>query len=69
MDDRIVRKCVEQLAIPGDDLYYLPPTKKIWHRWWFWLILSLVVAEIVVGVYAWRNGWLQSILEHVANLF
>lgn len=69
VDDKIVRKCVQQLAIPGDDLYYLPPIKKIWHRWWFWVILGLVAAEVVVGVYAWRQGWLKSIQDFVVNLF
>ncbi|BHH81794.1 ExeA family protein [Desulforhopalus sp. 52FAK] len=68
VDDKIIRKCVEQLAIPGDDLYHLPPTTKIWHRWWFWVILGLIAAEVVAGVYAWQQGWLQSLQDYVVNL-
>jgi len=68
VDDKIIRKCVEQLAIPGDDLYCLPPVSKIWHRWWFWVILGLIAAEIAVGAYAWKQGWLQSLQDYVVNL-
>jgi general secretion pathway protein A len=67
VDEKIIRKCVEQLAIPGDDLYYLPPTQKIWQRWWFWLILGLIAGEIVFAVYAWRQGWLDSFQNYVFN--
>jgi general secretion pathway protein A len=69
IDEKIVRKCVEQLAIPGDNLYYLPPCKKIWQRWWVWLILGLIVGEIAFGFYAWRQGWLDSFQDYVFTLF
>lgn len=68
VNDKVVRKCVEQLAIPGDDLYYLPPAKKIYQRWWFWLVVGLVVAEAVVGYYAWQQGWLRSIQEYISGV-
>ncbi|MFT5697262.1 MAG: general secretion pathway protein A [Desulforhopalus sp.] len=63
----IIRKCVEQLAIPGDNLYTLPPVQKIWQRWWVWLIFGLVAAEVSFGFFAWRHGWLQSFQEYVVN--
>lgn len=69
IDEHIIRKCVEDLAIPGDTLYYLPPEKKVWQRWWVWLILGLVAAEVGFGLYAWRQGWLQSFQEYVVGFF
>lgn len=57
----IVRKCVEQIAIPGDDLYIIPDTKKIWQHWWFWTIAIIVAAEGVLGFYAWKQGWLSAL--------
>jgi general secretion pathway protein A len=69
VDEKIIRKCVEQLAIPGDNLYYLPPSKKIWQRWWVWVILGLIAGEVAFGVYAWRQGWLDSFLDYVLTFF
>ena len=68
IDESIIRKCVEQLAIPGDNLYYLPPVKKMWQRWWVWLLLGLVVTEVSFGIYAWRRGWLDSLQDYVLAL-
>ena len=68
IDESIIRKCVEQLAIPGDNLYYLPPVKKLWQRWWVWVILGLVAAEIAFGFFAWRHGWLDSFQDYVINV-
>lgn len=59
VDATIVRKCIEQIAMPGDDLYVLPSSTKIWQRWWFWTILGVVVVEVVFGFYAWKQGWLS----------
>lgn len=57
----IVRKCVEQIAIPGDDLYIIPGRTKIWQHWWFWTITTIVAAEGVLGFYAWKQGWLSAL--------
>ncbi|TKB12205.1 ExeA family protein [Desulforhopalus sp. IMCC35007] len=64
----VVRKCVEQLAIPGDNLYYLPPEKKLWKRWWVWLIIGVLLAEIVFGIFAWRQGWLDSLYSYLLKI-
>lgn len=69
VDDKIVRNCIEQLAIPGDDLYHLPPENKIWHRWWFWVILVLIAVELSVGYYAWKEGWFGGVQEYISRLF
>lgn len=68
VDEKIVRKCVEQLAIPGDNLYYLPPSKNIWQRWWVWVIIGLIFVEMAFGVYAWRQGWLDSFLDYMFKM-
>lgn len=69
IDEHIIRKCVKELAIPGDNLYYLPPEKKIWQCWWVWLILGLLAAEIGFSFFAWRQGWLQSFQDYVVRFF
>ena len=30
-----------------------PPKKSIWTRWWFWLIIVLILAGIGTGLYFW----------------
>ncbi len=65
VDVPIVRKCIEQIAIPGDDLYVLPDSKKIWQRWWFWGIVGVVAVELVLGLYAWKQGWLSMLKEYL----
>lgn len=68
VDEKIVRKCVEELAIPGDNLYYLPPSKKMWQRSWFWVIIGLIAGETIFGIYAWRQGWLDSFKDYLFTL-
>ena len=31
----------------------IPPKKSIFTRWWFWLIIVLVLAGIGTGLYFW----------------
>jgi general secretion pathway protein A len=68
VEPSVIRKCVEQLAIPGDNLYYLPPEKKLWKRWWVWLIIGVLLAELVFGIFAWRQGWLDSLYSYFLKI-
>ncbi len=70
VDDKLVRECVEQLHIPGDNsAFYLPPEKNKWRGWVIWGGLLLVLLEVVGFVYAYQRGWLQPIFQYFKRLF
>lgn len=69
IDDKIIRECVEQLHIPGDEnAYYLPPEKSFWQHWVLWIILIILVVEGVGLYYAYQMGWLDTIISYLKNL-
>ena len=68
IDHNIIRECVEQQKLPGDDeLYLLPKEKRFWQRGIFWVLLIFLLAE---GVGIWllsRFGLLDDIWHFVIN--
>jgi general secretion pathway protein A len=69
VDENMIRECVEQLYIPGDeDTFFLSPVKPFWHKWVFWLLLAIFITEITAGIYAYSNGWLQLAYQYVKGL-
>lgn len=71
IDDSLIRDCVEQLHIEGDDTaFYLPREKSIWQKKWFlWLIMIVLAAEVAAGIYAYKQGWLQQLVNYVTQIF
>jgi len=68
IDHNIVRECVEQQKLPGDEeLYLLPQEKRFWQRGFFWFLLIIILVE---GVGIWllfRFGLLDDIWHFVVN--
>ena len=68
IDHNIIRECVEQQKLPGDEeLYLLPKEKRFWQRGFFWFLLIFLLAE---GVGVWllfRFGLLDDIWHFVVN--
>ncbi len=71
VDEMLIRECVEKLYISGDDsAFFLSPRKTaIWRNWMLWCVLSIVVVEGIVLIYAHRKGWLQPIYQYFKSHF
>ncbi len=70
IDHNIVRECVEQQKLPGDEEFYiLPKEKKFWQRGFFWLLLIFICLE---GVGIWvlfRFGLFDDVWHYVQNVW
>lgn len=80
IDDDIIRECVEQQQIPGDEEFYLlPKKKKFYQKGFFWFLLIFLCLE---GAGIWvlfryglfddvwlfvQNGW-QSFWQYLQNV-
>lgn len=69
IDRNIIRECVEQQQLPGDEGFYsLPRKKRFWQRGLFWLLLVILCLEGVGVWLAFRFGLIDGILQFVKNL-
>ncbi|MBW1635166.1 MAG: AAA family ATPase [Deltaproteobacteria bacterium] len=76
IDRNIVRECVEQQRLPGDEMslpgderfYSMPKKKRFWQRGIFWLLLFVLCLEGGAVWLAFYFGLTDGIVEFVQNL-
>ena len=68
VDEKIVRKAVEQLHIPGDSsAFHLPPLRPSWRRWLLPGVAAILVIDGLFIAYAYHKGWVQAALGYLAR--
>lgn len=66
VDPAVIRECVKQLFIPGDEsMFALPPEKTFWQKWLIWLVIGALVVE---GVGLWL-AYKYGIFDSMRKLF
>jgi len=70
IDHKMVRECVEDLHIEGDDeAFYLPKEKAFWQKKWvIYTVLAVLIAEGALGYYAFRQGWFSLLAKYLKQL-
>ncbi len=68
IDHAIVRECIEQQKLPGDDEFYLLPKKrKFWQRGFFWFLLIFLCLEGVTAWLLFHYGLFDDVWRFIQN--
>ncbi|WP_457576581.1 ExeA family protein [Desulfomarina sp.] len=69
VDGSVIRECAGQLYLEGDSAFYLPPVNSNRKKLVFAGIGTVLLLEIIVGVYLYKSGLWKPLLQFVRGIF